>query len=239
MPIPLGEPTTERSPVLKRRRIGEEFVGMLLIAPEQRNSHKDGKPAPKRDVDAATLADPSVPDSKKYRQELVVTMLCVTSTMNAGLGDTEDVAQPGDVVRMILRGGGFGQWIEAKKTHGALNVGDVVRVTSTYGQAYDAAGSPSGPHLTTQAECDAVPRTQSLGIYGDLTISSADAADPNWATWLDAAEAKHHELTAAARPAPTPLDTTPSPAPAPTSAPTPAPAPAAAPTPAPGPFAAL
>lgn len=221
MTITLDEPTAERSPVLKRRRIGEEFTGMLVLAPEQRNSHKDGKPAPKRDVTPAMLADPAVPDSKKYRQELVVTLLTVSSTMKAGLGDNEDIAEPGDVVRLILRGGGFGQWIDAKKARGALTVGDIVKVTSTYGQAYTEAGSPSGPKLTTQAECDAVPRTQSLGIYGDLIIAAADASNSTVATWLDKAEATHHALVAAARPEPTALETPAAPVAAPVAAPDP------------------
>lgn len=186
MPITLDTPTGERYPVLRRRRLGEVYHGALCKVPEQRDVLKDGQPVRK--------------DNGKPRKELVVTMVTMPgTTMGAGLGDHESVPAPGDIVRVILKGGGYGAWIEADNALKPRQVGDVVTLTSAYGQAYDASGRPLGGRIEDQDSIDRVPRTQALGIYGPLTIRRATPAEQSW---VQAAEAAYHAATP-----PTVLDT--------------------------------
>jgi hypothetical protein len=184
MPITLDDPNTggTRSPILKRRAIGETFTGALVKTPEQRDILKDGQPVLK--------------DNGKPRQELVITLVALPgATMAAGIGDTPPaVPAAGDVVRTILKGLAFSQYIEAKNSLGGSHqVGDIFTLTTTHGQAYDANGRPSGGQLNTQAECDAVPRQQTLGMYGDITVRRATAAE---AQWVQMAEAEYLAQTA-------------------------------------------
>ena len=164
MTITLEEAGTTRTPVLRRKRIGEEFVGALV-----RTTQRD---VLKRD-DATGTDRPVLKANGKPRQELVVTLVTISSTMAAGLGEEVAVPEPGDIVRSILKGGGFGQWIEANGLLKPRQVGDIVTLTSEWGQAYDAHGAPTGDKLTTQAQLDAVPRERSLGVYGSVAIRRA------------------------------------------------------------------
>jgi hypothetical protein len=178
MPTPLDDGGRGPGlPVVKRTAIGQTFVG-ALVKTEQRNVIKDGAPKLK--------------DNGKPQQELVLTLLTMPgTTAPAGIGDSQGTPAPGDLVRMILRGASFGQWIEAKQKHGSLMTGDVVAHVTEYGQAYDADGKPTGGKLMTQAEVDAVPRSRSLGIYGTLTLRRSTPAEAEYATRADAA---HHSL---------------------------------------------
>ena len=180
MTITLEEAGTTRTPVLRRKRIGEEFVGALV-----RTTQRD---VLKRD-DATGTDRPVLKANGKPRQELVVTLVTISSTMAAGLGEEVAVPEPGDVVRSILKGGGFGQWIEANGLLKPRQVGDIVTLTSEWGQAYDAHGAPTGDKLTTQAQLDAVPRERSLGVYGSVAIRRATPAETEWVT---AAEMAYH-----------------------------------------------
>lgn len=181
MTITLEEAGTTRTPVLRRKRIGEEFVGALV-----RTTQRD---VLKRD-DATGTDRPVLKANGKPRQELVVTLVTISSTMAAGLGEEVAVPEPGDVVRSILKGGGFGQWIEANGLLKPRQVGDIVTLTSEWGQAYDAHGAPTGDKLTTQAQLDAVPRERSLGVYGSVAIRRATPAETEWVT---AAETAYHD----------------------------------------------
>lgn len=181
MTITLEEAGTTRTPVLRRKRIGEEFVGALV-----RTTQRD---VLKRD-DATGTDRPALKANGKPRQELVVTLVTISSTMAAGLGEEVAVPEPGDVVRSILKGGGFGQWIEANGLLKPRQVGDIVTLTSEWGQAYDAHGAPTGDKLTTQAQLDAVPRERSLGVYGSVAIRRATPAETEWVT---AAETAYHD----------------------------------------------
>ncbi len=161
MPIQLDEPRTPGAPVIKRQKIGERFIG-ALVTTQQRDVLKDGKPALK--------------DDGKTRQELVLTLVAMPgTTCIASIGDKAATPNPGDVVRLILRGGGFGDWIEARKSHGELQVGDVVEQTIDHAQAYDAQGKMSGQKLTTQEQANAVPRSQSLGFYAETAYHTQRA----------------------------------------------------------------
>lgn len=182
MPITLDEPTGPRIPVMKRQRIGDTVVG-AVVRTVQRDVLKDGQPVLK--------------DNGKPRQELVVTIVAMPgTTMPAGIGTDSPAAVPaaGDVCRMILRGASFGDWIEAKNgLGGQLQVGDIVTQTLDHAQRYDANGGKSGAQITTQAELDAVPRGQSVGVYGPLTLRRATPAE---AQWVQAAEREYLAQTA-------------------------------------------
>lgn len=175
MPITLDDHTGQGgTPVVKRTAIGETFIG-AVVKTQQRDVLKDGSPALK--------------DNGKPRQELVVHVITMPGTTSpAGISGTVAVPEPGEPVRLILRGASFGGWIEAKNALGALHVGDVVTQITDSGQVYDAQGRPEGRQLTTQAEIDAVPRSRTLGIYGPITLRRAT---PDEAKWVEAAEAAY------------------------------------------------
>lgn len=181
MTITLEEAGTIRTPVLRRKRIGEEFVGALVRTTQRDVLRRD---------DATGTDRPALKANGKPRQELVVTLVTISSTMAAGLGEDVAVPEPGDIVRSILKGGGFGQWIEANGLLKPRQVGDIVTLTSEWGQAYDAHGAPTGDKLTTQAQLDAVPRERSLGVYGSVAIRRATPAETEWVT---AAETAYHD----------------------------------------------
>ena len=171
------------TPVVKRQRIGEKFVGAIVKA-EQRDQTKmvDG------------VRTPVLKPNGKARQELVVHCLAMsTNTAEVSLGDDRHAPEPGEMVRPTLKGKAFGDWIEQRKGHrvGKLNVGDVVVQTVTHAQAYDANGTPKGGEITDQAQADAVPRGTSLGFYGPVTIH-----EPKDSEWITKAEAAYHQLTA-------------------------------------------
>jgi len=178
MPIELeGDGAGPGAPIIKKQALGEYFIGAMCAEPIRRQVHKpDGEPVFKKDG--------------RPRYEMVVTCLTMPgTTAAASIGGDEGVPEPGDVVRLIFRGGGFAQWIDALdaqkvklglkgRFHG--RAGDVIEQTVEYGQAWSADGTKIGGELRTQAECDAVPRTQSLGYYGPLTMRSATPAEAEW-----------------------------------------------------------
>lgn len=189
--IPLKDDKPRIStPVVKRQRIGEVFVG-AVVRVEQRDRMKKINDEWK----------PMLKDNGKARQELVVHCLAMPGTTTvAGIGDNVGVPEPGAEVRLILNGKAFSQWIEARKTHrgGEIGVGDVVVQTVDVAQAYDASGSPKGPELTDQEVIDKIPRGTSVGFYGPLTL-----AEPTNDEWVTAAEASYHatrELISAGAP---------------------------------------
>ena len=100
--IELEEPTRGTStPVVKRQRIGERFVG-AVIRTEQRDQTKmvDG------------VRTPVLKPNGKARQELIVHCLTMpTNTAEVALGDDHHVPEAGEVVRLILKGKAFGDWI--------------------------------------------------------------------------------------------------------------------------------
>ena len=180
MAIELETPRTPGLPVVKRTAIGEEFVGML-IRKEQRNVLKDG--------------DPVMNDHGKPKQELVLTVMTVSSTAPAGIGDHQQIPQSGEPVRLILRGKGFADWIQqVNDLGGPLQVGDVVTQLTESAQRYDANGKPTGKLITTQAELEAVPRGTSVGVYGPVTLRRSTAKE---AALVAQAERLYHETAKA------------------------------------------
>jgi len=182
MPRTLEEPRTPGLPVVKRQRIGETFNGALVRA-DQRDVLKDGEPILK-------------PNGKR-KQELVLTLVAMPGTdATAGIGDDIGVPTPGDLVRFMLRGAAFGQWIEARKTHRNLATGDVFTHFTDSAQCYDANGAVKGPKITEQAKLEAIPRGTAVGVYGTLALRPPTPAEGQWVTKADAA---HDDLLAGNR----------------------------------------
>lgn len=174
MSIELQDSGVSSTPVIKAQRIGET-ARVALVRWEQRKMMKEG-------------AEVLNPRTGKPRNELVIHGLALPGfTALAGIGDRQEVPAPGEPVRFILRGKGYGQWIDARKTHrgGKLCVGDVVSRTIDHAQAYNADGSPKAGQIKTQEEADKLPRSTTVGFYGELQLSTPD--DEAWVQRAEAA----------------------------------------------------
>lgn len=170
MPIDDPTPTTAGAPVLSRRAIGQSFKGVTCLMPETRDRLKFDR--------ETNTSKPMLKPDGKARQELVVTMLTIESTMPTGKIDEPHIPSQGDVVRVILKGKAFGDWIDASKELGRkIGVGFIVEMDTTVAQAYDQEGNAKGSELTTQAAADGVPRGVSLGYYGPIRVRLAETAD--------------------------------------------------------------
>lgn len=179
--ITLDEPSRERDPILKNRRLGESAT-IALVKFEQRDVLKDQNGELR----------PVLKSNGKPRQELVVTGVVISTDMVAGIGGEEAVPAPGDRVRKILRGRTFGDWIEATNKLKPRQVGDVITFTSDNAVVYDQAGKPTA-EITDQEALDAVPRGRSVGVYGQLSIRRATEAE---AAWVAKATEAYHALNA-------------------------------------------
>jgi len=170
MPIEDPTPSTAGAPVLSRRAIGQKFKGVTCLMLEPRDRLKYNP-----ETGAST---PMLKPDGKPRQELVVTMMTIESTMPTGKIDEPRIPEAGEVVRVILKGKAFGDWIDAGKALPyKIGVGFIVEMDTTVAQAYDETGHALGGELTTQAEADAVPRGRSLGYYGPITVRVASTPD--------------------------------------------------------------
>jgi hypothetical protein len=172
--ITLEEARAPGYPVVKRTALGQTFRG-AIIKSESRDRLKRG--------DDGTMK-PIVKDNGKHAQEMVVTCLTLPGTNSpAGLGEDESVPEPGDVVRLILKGKAFGDWIESKRNlpGGTVAVGDVVSQTTTMAQVYDANGNATGAEIRDQGAVDAARvKGRSVGIYGPLTLELP--TEDSWTT---------------------------------------------------------
>lgn len=169
--MPVAEPQAgaARFPVVRRAAIGERFIG-AYISHKSRDVLKDGNPVLKA--------------NGKHQQELVIHALVMPGT-TATVGNAENFAAPavGDVVRLIVKGRSFAQWIECMdKLKGVQRAGDVVEMTIDQAQQYDANGAPKGQPITDQAAALAVPRGVSLGFYGPLVLRACTPAEMEWIT---------------------------------------------------------
>lgn len=165
------------TPVIKAQRIGE-VASIALVRWEQRAMLKDNQPVIN-------------PRTGKPRNELILHGLALPGfTAMVGKGDQQDIPEPGTPCRFILRGKGFGQWIDARKAHrnGKLCVGDIITRTIDHAQAYDASGAPKGGQITSQAEADKLPRSTTIGFYGELQLSQ-----PTDESWVQKAEAAYED----------------------------------------------
>lgn len=180
MSIELQDSGVSSTPVIKAQRIGE-VARVALVRWEQRKMLKEG-------------TEVINPKTGKPRNELVLHGITMPgTTAMAGIGDRQEVPAPGEPVRFILRGRGYGQWIDARKSHrgGKLCVGDVISRTIDHAQAYNADGSPKAGQITSQAEADKLPRSTTVGFYGELQLSVPDdevwvqRAETAYKAWQD------------------------------------------------------
>lgn len=178
--IPLEEARVGGYPVVKRTALNQTFNGAVLKV-ESRDRLKR--------ADDNTMK-PIVKPNGKHAQELVVTCMVLPQTSApAGIGEEESVPDPGDIVRLILKGKSFGDWIEAKKSlpEGTVAVGDVVSMTTNVAQVYDAQGNPAGPETSDQATIEAArQRGRSVGIYGPVVLREPKAGSEWQAKAVDA-----------------------------------------------------
>jgi hypothetical protein len=170
-------------PVVKRTALGQKFFG-AIVKVEQRDRLK-------KDETTGAMV-PVLKAGGKARQELVVTCMTLPgTTAPVGLGENEYVPEAESLVRLILKGKAFGDWIETKAAlNRPVQVGDVVSQVTDRAQVYDAQGNASGPELTDQAAVNAVPRGRSVGIYGPITVREPKNGSP----WIEKAEAAYHSL---------------------------------------------
>lgn len=183
MPITLEEPRGTSTPVLHNRTIGEEYVGGLLKFEQRQQTDAD--------------KNPKFKDDGKPMWELVVHMLTLRSTMEAGIGGNDAVPQRGEIVRAILRGKTFGRWIDEKSKLGrGVQVGDLITLTTDLGVSYRGK-TPAGEYTTNEqiAELkksrDWEDRKVTLGMYGPVTIQ---APPTEAAGFVVECEQAYHEL---------------------------------------------
>lgn len=183
MAIQLEEERKAGLPVVKRTALGQKFNGAVLKV--------DQRDRLKKDENTGQMV-PVLKPGGNARQELVVTCMTLPgTTAPAGLGDNEFTPEPEAIVRLILKGKAFGDWIEAKNGLGrGIQVGDIVTQITDRAQVYDANGNPSGAELTDQEAVNAVPRGRSVGIYGPVTLR----APKEGSDWVLKAEEAYHSL---------------------------------------------
>lgn len=182
MPIQLEDERQPGLPVVKRTALGQKFYG-AVVRIDQRNRLK---------ADDRGVLVPILKASGKPRQELVITCLTLPgSTAPVGLRDDEHTGEEGELVRLILKGKAFGEWIEAKATLGRpVNVGDIVTQVTDCAQAYDAQGQPTGGEITDQETLNNLPRGRSVGIYGPITVREPKPDSE----WVGKAEDAYYKL---------------------------------------------
>jgi len=186
MPITLEEPraTGTAYPVLNHRSISaDEFVGGILKFEQRQQTDADKKPKFK--------------DNGKPAYEMVVWLLTIRSTMEAGIGGNDRVPERGEIVRAILKGKTFGMWIDEKDKLGrGIQVGDLFRMTTDIGISY--RGKTAISEFKTDDEIaefkqsrDWVDRKVTLGMYGPVQIKPAGDID---AAFVTECEQAYHEL---------------------------------------------
>jgi hypothetical protein len=165
--------------VLRNQRIGE-LAQVAIIKTEQRDRlMKNPSTNQLEKIPNGVNRD----GQPKFKQELVIHGVVMPGTdMQVKAGDNFVTPEPGSRVRLILKGMAFGKFIEARRGHraGRLNVGDVLTTGTDQAQAYDQSGNPKGQPITNQADADRIPRGQTVGFYGPISL--AEPTDPNWVT---------------------------------------------------------
>lgn len=183
MAIQLEEERKPGLPVVKRTALQQKFHGAVLRVDQRDRLKRD---------DVTGEMTPIVKAGGKVRQELVITCLTLPGTTSpVGLGDNEFVPEPEELVRLILKGKAFSDWIQAKADLGRpVQVGDIVSQVTDRAQAYDAQGNVSGAEITDQATINNLPRGKTVGIYGPITLREAKAGSE----WIAKAEAAYHAM---------------------------------------------
>lgn len=190
MAINLTDETSYVSyPVIRQQRLGE-VANLAVIRYEQRNRQKKNLTTNQLEpIPNGTDRD----GRPKFKQELVIHCLALPgTTMEAKIGGEGGIPAAGERVRVILKGKGFGDWIEARKSHrgNKINVGDKLIIETKWAQQYDQDGNPKGGKITTDDDVNRVPRNVTIGFYGPLSLAEPTAADDQW---VAAAEAAWHD----------------------------------------------
>jgi hypothetical protein len=179
MAIELNDNARPSAPVLRNQRIGE-LAQVAIIKTEQRDRLAKNKITQQLEKIPNGLGRDGQP---KFKQELVIHGIVMPGTdMQVKQGDDFITPEPGARVRLILKGLAFGKLLEARRAHrgGRLNVGDVLTTGTDQAQAYDQDGNPKGQPIASQAEVDKIPRGQTVGFYGPISLS--EPTDPAWVT---------------------------------------------------------
>jgi hypothetical protein len=115
MSIPLDTPTTGGPPAVRLGDIGSYIdVGIVNVEDVQSRNFDTG--------------EPEVWDDGKPKMHPRITGLVITSQgMTVGKDTEERDPQPGELVSIYAQGGRLYPWRDAKKAHGTVHVGDVLR----------------------------------------------------------------------------------------------------------------
>ncbi len=193
MAIELNDGARISAPVIRQQRLGE-IANLAVVRTEQRDRlHRNLSSGEMETIPNGTDRQ----GRPKVKQEMVLHAVAMPgTTMEARLGEEGGVPAPGDRVRLILKAKGFGEWIEARRSHrkGKLNVGDVLTLETRWAQQYDQDGNPKGTKIEDQAAADSVPRNVTIGFYGPLSLKEGQES-----RWIEAAEQAYRDDEAAER----------------------------------------
>jgi len=166
----IGQQGAAGAPIMKQRVIGEVFYGSIIKDEMRQQTDMEGNLRWKDEA------------KTKPARELVVHLLAIKGDMQAAIGGESSVPEPGEKVRVILRGGGWGAWIDATKVYGSTVLwGDVLRMTTTHATRYNSGGTELGD-LKTNDEVMAwkqspanTERKESIGFRGDVAFAAGDS----------------------------------------------------------------
>ena len=159
--------SVNRVPILKRRRIGQTFTGVVVRTETRVQRDRNGIDKTKSNGQPA--------------RELIVHLLAVSGDMPAGIGDEEGPVAPWSPVRDIFKGRRWGAWIDAEKALGRpLMVGDVYTVTLDSATVFNQDGDVIG-NYKTQEQVDKHRLAGKGGTIGmDGPISLSRGTDASW-----------------------------------------------------------
>jgi hypothetical protein len=113
MGIPIDEPTTAGPPAVKLGQPGS-YIDIGIVNVEEVQS---------RDFDSGDLE--FWPDGKPKMHPRITGLTIQSDGMT--VGDEERPIEPGELVSVYAQGGRIFAWRDAKKEHGTVQVGDVLR----------------------------------------------------------------------------------------------------------------
>lgn len=195
MPIQLDSPTSSnRPPVVAARGLGQTVIGMVVDKEQRHRQDRDGAPI--------------LNSRGRPAQEEVITIIVLdgtTGTVSGGDLNDDWTPDAGQLARVIFRGLSYGKLIDARKSIGATNVGDVITVTSPTATVWRGAGDIAARDVTDQSTIDKA-RVKGLSVGWDLEVTYRRPTGAE-ASLVAQAEAAHVDnrsrITLDATPAPT------------------------------------
>ena len=194
MPIQLDNPTSStRPPVVAARGLGQTVIGMVVDKEQRHRQDREGAPI--------------LNSRGRPAQEEVLTIIVLDGTTGTvSGGDLNDDWTPdvGQLARVIFRGLSYGKLIDARKSVGSTNVGDLITVTSPTATVWRGAGDIAARDVTDQATIDKA-RVKGLSVGWDLEVAyrRPAAAELSLVAQAEAAHVDNRSRIA--------LDTTPAP----------------------------